>query len=197
MKNFATIILVSLAMLVQAQDFKTLNSVSQRDTLPAEKSIIYGNFIQRLGFSSGGFPQYIHLINLDTKEIVRFRVKSTFRSAKENTFIYFIEPGNYAILDYSWTQSKWYGGTMFSEPIFQNVDASDDFETRIKSSAIDTNKLRKFTFTILKNSVNYVGTWHFDTGLVSFTDDKETLDDTLKKRYKNLDFSTAQLLLPK
>ncbi len=86
---------------------------------------------------------------------------------------------------------------MFSEPIFQNVDASDDFETRIKSSAIDTNKLRKFTFTILKNSVNYVGTWHFDTGLVSFTDDKETLDDTLKKRYKNLDFSTAQLLLPK
>jgi len=39
-------------MLVYAQDFKALNKVSQRDTLPEGKSIVYGNFMQRLGFRS-------------------------------------------------------------------------------------------------------------------------------------------------
>lgn len=106
MKYLAAIILASLTMILHAQNFKALNRVNQRASLQEGKSIIYGNFVQRLGFSSGGFPQEIRLINRDTKEVVSFRVKSTFKSAKENTFIYFIEPGNYAILNYCWTQSK-------------------------------------------------------------------------------------------
>lgn len=196
MKYLAAIILASLTMILHAQNFKALDRVNQRASLQEGKSIIYGNFVQRLGFSSGGFPQEIRLINRDTKEVVSFRVKSTFKSAKENTFIYFIEPGNYAILNYCWTESKWYGGKMFTEPVFQGIDASDDFENRIKSGEIDVDNLKEFTFTIIENSINYLGTWHFDTGLVSFTDDKEILDNLLRGRYKNLDFSKALLILP-
>lgn len=85
---------------------------------------------------------------------------------------------------------------MFTEPIFQGIDASDDFENRIKSGEIDVDYLKEFTFTIIENSINYLGTWHFDTGLVSFTDDKEILDNLLRGRYKNLDFSKALLILP-
>src|SRR5690606_3374808 len=153
-------------------NFTTLEEVSSGDTINNGKGIIYGNFIQRLGFSSGGFPQDIRLINLDTKEVLTFRVKPTFKSSKENTFVYYIKPGNYAILNYWWTQSKWYGGKMFTEPIFKNIDATDNFENKISSGQINIDNLEQFTFSISENSLNYLGTWHFDKGLVSFSNDK-------------------------
>jgi len=196
MKYLTTIILIFLAIFAKGQNIKTLDETSGGDTIPAGQAIIYGNFIQRLGFSSGGFPQDIRLINIDTKEILAFRVKPTFKSAKENTFFYFIKPGKYAILNYWWTQSKWYGGKMFTEPIFKNIDASDELAQKIISGQIKIADLKQFTFTITENSLNYLGTWHFDKGLVSFTDDKTQFDDLMKSKYKELDFSTAKLVLP-
>ena len=190
------IILFFCTTFTQAQNIQTLSEVKQKDILQKEESIIYGNFIQRLGFSSGGFPQDIRLINLDTKEIVAFRVKPIFKTTKENSFVYFIKPGNYAILNYWWTQSKWYGGKMFTEPIFRGVDATDDFEKRITSGEIEDDKLQMFTFTIVENSLNYLGTWHFDKGLVFFSEDKDKLDNELIQQYGNLDFSKAKVNLP-
>ncbi len=184
-------------MFTKGQNLKTLEELNSGDTIRTGQAVIYGNFIQRLGFSSGGFPQDIRLINIDTKEILAFRVKPTFKSAKENIFIYSIEPGKYAVLNYWWTQSKWYGGKMFTEPIFKDIDASDDLEQKLKSGEIKTEELKQFIFNILDNSLNYLGTWHFDKGLVSFTDDKTQLDSTLKTKYKKLDFSTAKINLPK
>src|SRR5690606_6049788 len=157
MKHSLTIILIFLTMFAKGQNFTTLEEVSSGDTINNGKGIIYGNFIQRLGFSSGGFPQDIRLINLDTKEVLTFRVKPTFKSSKENTFVYYIKPGNYAILNYWWTQSKWYGGKMFTEPIFKNIDATDNFENKISSGQINIDNLDQFTFSISENSLNYLG----------------------------------------
>ena len=183
-------------MFVKGQYFKTLDETSSRDTIPIGLAIIYGNFIQRLGFSSGGFPQDIRLINLNTKEILAFRVKPMLKSAKENTFLYFIKPGNYAILNYWWTQSKWYGGEMFTEPIYKGIDATDDLDRKIKSGQLKQNELVQFSFIITENSLNYLGTWHFNKGLVSFSDDKMQFDNIVKSKYKKLDFSTAKIVLP-
>lgn len=197
MKHIVTIILLTLTIFAKGQNLKTLKKLSSGDTMQVGQAVIYGNFIQRLGFNSGGFPQDIRLLNIDTKEVLAFRVKSTFKSAKENTFIYFIEPGNYAVLNYWWTQSKWYGGKMSVEPIFKDIDAMDDLEQKIKSGKIRTEELEQFIFTIADNSLNYLGTWHFDKGIVSFTDDKNQFDDALKTKYKKLDFSSAKINLPK
>jgi hypothetical protein len=183
-------------MFSNAQNITTLNELGSRDAIPKGKAVFYGKFIQRLGFSSGGFPQDIRLINTDTKEIFTFRVKPTFKSAKENNFCYLIKAGNYAILHYWWTQSKWYGGKIFTEPIFKGIDATDNLERKINSGQITQEDLVPFTFTLKENSLNYLGTWHFDKGLVSFSDDKLVFDNQIKDRYKSLDFSTAKTILP-
>ena len=196
MKYLATTILVFLTMFAKGQKFKTLGEVSNGDTIPTGKAIIYGNFIQRLGFSSGGFSQDIRIINLDTKEVLAFRVKPIFKSAKENAFICFIKPGNYAVLNYWRTQSKWYGGKTFTEPIFKGIDATDDLEKKINSGQTNKNELVQFTFAITENSLNYLGTWHFDKGLISFTDDKIQFDNLIKSKNKKLDFSAAKIVLP-
>jgi len=124
-------------------------------------------------------------------------VKPTFKSAKENTFVYFIKPGNYAILNYWWTQSKWYGGKMFTEPIFKEIDATNNSKQKSNSGQLNTNNLEQFTFTVTENSLNYLGTWHFDKEEVSFTDDKTQFDSLMKSKYKKLDFSIGKLVLPK
>jgi hypothetical protein len=186
-----------LTIFAEGQNFITLNEVGSGDIISSEEAIIYGNFIQRLGFSSGGFPQDIRIINLETKEAFTFRVKPTYKSAKENIFIYFIKPGKYAILNYWWTKSTWYGGKFFTEPIFKNIDMTDNFDLKIKSGQINQNELEQFTFEITKNSLNYLGTWHFDNGLVYFTDDKMQFDSLVKNKFKKLDFLSATTILPK
>ncbi|MFQ3174443.1 MAG: hypothetical protein ACI8W0_001562 [Flavobacterium sp.] len=197
MRHVATIFLLFLTMFAKGQDFKKLNEVNSSDIITSEEAIIYGNFIQRLGFSSGGLPQDIRLINIETNEVFAFRVKPTYKSAKENTFVCFIKPGKYAILNYWWTKSTWYGGKFFTEPIFKNIDITDNFDQKIKSGQINQNELEQFIFEITKNSLNYLGTWHFDKGLVSFTDDKMQFDSLVKSKFKKLDFSIATTILPK
>lgn len=196
MKHSKLIIIFIFAISVNGQNYKALKELYINRNIPDGQAIIYGNFIQRLGFSSGGFPQDIRLINLETKEILTFTVKPTLKSAKENTFAYYINPGKYAILNYWYTQSKWYGGTFFTEPVYKNIEVDENFEAKIKSDEIKVSDLLQFTFVIKENSLNYLGTWHFDKKLVSFTDDKTQLDKKIKSRLKKLDFSIAQSVIP-
>lgn len=197
MKHFAITLLSLFTFFAHGQEIIPLKEVKHYDSMPtAGKAIIYGNFIQRLGFSSGGFPQEIRLVNLDTKEVISFNVKPIFKSARENMFIFFIEPGEYAILNYWWTQSKWYGGKVFTEPIFKDFDAMDGWEPKTKTRNINPDELEQYKLSISANSLNYTGTWHFDKGLVSFTNEKADLDSSLKSRYTKLDFSKARLMLP-
>lgn len=195
-KYILTACLILVSIISNGQNFKSLNEIKRNDTIPSGQAIIYGNFIQRLGFSSGGYPQDIRIINVDTQEIFAFRVKPTFKSAKENMFCYSLNAGTYAVLNYWWTQSKWYGGKMFTEPIFKGIDATENLAKRINTGRINPNELERFIFTVEGNSINYLGTWHFNTGLVSFTDDKDQFDNLLKGSYKRLDFSSAATILP-
>lgn len=127
--------LIFATFIVNGQTLKQLNPVSKQDPASKQKAIIYGNFIQRLGFSSGGFAQDIRIMNVETKEIFPFRVKPTFKSAKENIFCFYLEPGNYVILNYLYTQSKWYGGKIFTEHIYKNVESSKIAEKLKTNSA--------------------------------------------------------------
>ncbi len=196
MKFFTVTFLILSTVFVKAQDIKTLRELSSNDSIPTGKAVIYGNFIQRLGFTSGGFPQDMRIANVNTKEVFAFRVKPTFKSAKENLFCYILEPGTYVILNYYWTQSKWYGGKMFVEPIFKGIDATTNLEEKIKSNQINPNDLTRFSFVIEPTGLHYLGTWHFDTGLVSFTDDKTQLDTLIRDKYKRIDVSKARVVLP-
>jgi hypothetical protein len=189
-------VLLTCTAFAKAQNPKSLRELSSNDTTPPGKSVFYGNFIQRLGFTSGGFPQDIRIANVDTKEVFAFRVKPTFKSAKENIFCFVVEPGRYVILNYYWTESKWYGGKMFVEPIFKGVDATANLDEKVKSGQIDPNQVSRFGFKLEANSLNYLGTWHFDTGLVSFTNDKAQLDSQLKDKYQKVDLSKASIILP-
>lgn len=196
MKYFAITLLIFLALSVNGQKLKWLNKLSYNSTIEPGKAIMYGNFIQRLGFSSGGFAQELQIINLDTEELYSFTVKPALKSAKENTFIYFIKPGNYAILNYLWTQSKWYGGKIFTEPIYKGIASTADLDEKIKSGQISKDELKQFTFSVTENSLTYLGTWHFDKEIVKFKDKKLDLDTPLSKRFKKLNFSQAIIELP-
>lgn len=196
MKHLTTIILLFITLISKGQDITIIEEVKSKDTIPTGQAIIYGNFIQRLGFSSGGFPQDIRLINLDTKEIYSFRVKPTYKSAKENTFIFTLKPGNYGILNYWWTQSKWYGGKTYTEPIFKGIDTTIDSDQKNISGKVREVEMQQFTFSLMANSLNYLGTWHFDKGLVFFTDDKKQFDESIKSKYQKLDFQKAKIVLP-
>jgi hypothetical protein len=182
-------------MAIGKATIKTLKEVLSKDTVESGQGIIYGLFIQRLGFSSGGFPQDIRIVNLATKEIFSFRVKPTFKSAKENIFSFHIPSGDYAIIQYWWTQSKWYGGKMFTEPIFKNY-AFSDIETKLKSGELKEEELGHFNFSIQPNTLNYMGTWHFDKEQVSFSDDKMKLDKILSKTQTKLNFENATFSIP-
>jgi len=195
-KILLLLISIFLSFSVYSQSIKSLNSVSANETISGDNAIIYGTFIQRLGFSSGGFPQDIRIMNVETKEVFSFRVKPTFKSAKENDFIYFLAPGKYIILNYWWTQSKWYGGTMFTEPIYKDIDATVKLEEKIKSGELQEEDFVQFSFTISENTINYLGTWHFDKGLVSFTDEKTKLDKKISDKFKKNDFSTGKTVIP-
>ncbi|HEY3385971.1 MAG TPA: hypothetical protein VGK46_05640 [Saprospiraceae bacterium] len=198
MKYYVTILFVCLTVMAigQKQKVWVLEEATTLDTIPKGQAIIYGNFIQRFAFSSGGFPQDIQLLDLDKNELLYFRVKPTFKSAKENTFFYFILPGRYAIVKYEYTQSQWYGGMTYAEPIYKGIDATQYMKNKEAANLIDVSQLAQFAFTVEADQLTYLGTWHFDTGLVSFTDDRDAFNLTLKKKYKKLDFTTSKTVLP-
>ncbi|MGQ8867946.1 hypothetical protein [Myroides odoratus] len=191
-----TLIFLLLVQLSFAQKEINLEELLNTDYLVEDKAILYGTFVQRLGFSSGGFPQDIQLQNTDTKEIVSFRVKPTFKSAKRNIFIIYIEPGNYVILNYWWTKSTWYGGKTYTEPIYRDFDSFNYITPKEGENQLIQANLEQFKLTIQANTLYYVGTWHFDQSIVSFTNDKEELDLKIARNHPNLDFKKAKVHLP-
>ena len=100
MNKYLTTLIILASLTTNGQGIKTLKEVLSKDTVQSGHGIIYGLFIQRLGFSSGGFPQNIRIVKLHTKEIFSFRVKPTFKSAKENIFSFHVPSGDYAIIQY-------------------------------------------------------------------------------------------------
>lgn len=191
------ILFISIVFITQAQKTVELKEVKSSKQTISGQAIIYGSFIQRLSTNSIGFPQDIRIVNINTTEVFSFRVKPTLKSGKENTFCYSLKPGTYMVLDYWWTDNKWYGGNSIIEPVYNGIDATDSLREKIDSNRINQRDLKRFTFKIESNSLNYVGTWHFDTGMIYFTNDKNLLNEKLKKKYKWLDFINAKTVIPK
>lgn len=196
MKTLITLLFVCISVFSSSQNLITLNEPKSDEPVPAGKAIFYGNFIQRLGFKSGGYPQDIRIVNIDTHETYTFRVKSTFKTAKESTFCYVLEPGTYAIVNYWWTKSTWYGGKSYVEPILKGIEVNEKLKERVDKGELKEGDFEMFSFTVLPNTLHYLGTWDFSKSPVSFSDDKPSLDDTMKRKYKGLDFPDAKTSLP-
>lgn len=197
MKHVLIAILLIVSLGAVAQPGRRLEKLGTNDTIPAGQAAFYGQFIQRLKkFKSGGYPQDIRLINIETNEVFVFRVKSTFKTSKENQFCYLIEPGTYAILNYWWTESKWYGGKSYMEPIYKGEDSIFETERKIKNKEQRPDELVFFKFTVTENTLNYLGTWHFEDSPVFFTNDKEETDKEMQYKYKKLDFPASRIAIP-
>lgn len=75
------------------------------------------------------------------------------------------------------------------EPIYKGEDSILETERKIKNKEQRPDELVLFKFTVAPNTLNYVGTWHFEQSPVYFTNDKEQADDRMKDKYKSWTFS--------
>lgn len=189
MKHLLIVLLLIISFGVTAQPARRLEKPAADGPIPVGQAAFYGEFIQRLKkFKSGGYPQDIRLINIETNEVLVFRVKSTFKTSKENQFCYLIEPGTYAILNYWWTESKWYGGRSYMEPIYKGEDSIQETERKIKSKEQRPDELVLFKFSVAENTLNYVGTWHFENSPFSSPTTRKKLTKKCRVNTKNLIF---------
>jgi len=196
MKSIITTILLLIANLTQAQKVRNLESVPKYSKPLSHQTLIYGNFIQRLGFKSGGFPQYVRMLNQNTQKLYALKVKPELSSSKENSFFYYIPPGKYTILNYVWTESAIYGGKMTTEPIFKGIDTTRKIDGKVVDVAIKNEELLQFSFEIEPETITYLGTWNFETGVVSFVDEKVKIDEKLSPTYTRINFSAAKTVIP-
>ena len=152
-----------------------------------KQGLVYGNCIQRLGFSSGGLVQHVRLVNLTTGKTLRLEVKPLLRSRRENSFCYVLPPGRYALYKYEFAESKWYGAEMHEESMRKPQVANS-------SAPLQANR---YLFTVQPGKVHYVGTWHLEQeNAPAFTDDKAALDAQFTPVFKYLNFAEAVTAVP-
>ncbi|WP_460680563.1 hypothetical protein [Mucilaginibacter koreensis] len=182
---------------VYSQNITELESAGTGAKLQADEAIIYGNFVQKLSYWKSGYQQYIFIRNLDTHAIYCFQVKSKLGGAKMRLFCYHIPLGNYEILNYYYSKATWYGNTQgFNSPVFKNIDIDVNVKNKLDSGLIKREDLHRFTFSAAGNTLVYLGTWHFDTGIISFTNNKAEADQKLQPEYTYLIFKEALINIP-
>lgn len=181
MKTLRFIALLSLllaaTMSVRAESVPDSVSADAPKEQPSKKSKseIKGKFIQRLGFTSGGFTQNIFLADLETGKIYVMGVKKLFTSAKENKFHKKLPPGEYAIVAYYYWEGKWYGGDLFAEfalkktedfgrltkRLLRLLSSPPKRGSKLKKPEIECLKKYFYKFTLPADTVLDVGTWDF------------------------------------
>lgn len=155
--------------------------------LPADKGVIYGTCRQRLGFTSGGFGQFVRLVNLTTRQVFVVSVKPAFKSQRENSFCYALPPGRYALSQYEYTSSKWYGGEMHAERLHKLPAVG----------APASLKATRFVFTVQPGVAHYVGVWDLaNEGQPSFYNEKAAMDARLRPGLRMPDLQQAVLAVP-
>lgn len=179
MKFKLTILLLGFCYFAKAQKNIRLDEVNHKDTIGAERAVIYGTFVQRLNaMTSGGLNQELYLRDTATKELYVFRAKPLFKSAKQNNFIFYIKPGTYAIVEYMYQKGTWYGRKEFRQQI-----------KKPEGSA--------YLFTITPGSLNELGTWHFEKENIYFENAAAEVKDKLRPDYQKLDFTKAVQNIPR
>ncbi|MBD2715487.1 energy transducer TonB [Microvirga sp. STR05] len=143
-------------------------------TIPADKGVLYGNCIQRLGFSSGGLPQYVRVLNLTTGKFYRILVKPAMRSRSENGFCVALPPGRYALQWYEYS----YG--------------LDALRKAGQGRLTDT----RYCFTLQPGQMHYAGKWDFSQpDAPRFLNEKVQLDAHFSAETKAL-YEGAVISLP-
>ena len=161
---------------------------TDRRIFPADKGLVYGSCIQRLGFESGGLGQYVRLVNLTTGKPVRIEVKPPFRTRKQNAFCFALPPGRYALYKYEFTASKWYGGQLHEENLRK---------TPSPTPAAGHLSATRYLFTVAAGQLHYLGTWNLEQeNAPVFLNEKAQLDAQLLPLFKNLSFDAAMVALP-
>ena len=179
MKFKLTILLLGFCYFAKAQKAIRLDEVNHKDTIGAEHAVIYGTFVQRLNaMTSGGLNQELYLRDTTTKELYVFRAKPLFKSAKQNNFIFYIKPGTYAIVEYMYQKSTWYGFKEFRHQI-----------KKPEGSA--------YLFTITPGSLNELGIWHFEKENIYFENAAAEVRDKLRQDYQKLDFTKVVQDIPR
>ncbi|TYZ07571.1 energy transducer TonB [Hymenobacter lutimineralis] len=126
--------------------------------IPAGKGVIYGHCLQRLGFSSGGLPQYVRLLNLTTGKFYRISVKPIVRTRPENEFCVALPPGRYVL--------QWYEYSYGTEAL--------------RKAARGALTDRRYSFTLQPGQLQYVGKWDFaQPNAPRFLSEKAVLDARL------------------
>lgn len=152
---------------------------------PAGRGVLYGTCLQRLGGGSGGFGQYVRLVNLSTGQVFRINVKPVLRSRRENLFCYALPAGRYALSQYEFIGS----GLL---PDLHN-------ERLLKPRPVPGPGLTatRFLFTLAPGQLHYVGTWNFaNEHEPIFLNEKELLDPGLHADYPAADLGGARLAVP-
>jgi len=149
-----------------------------RTSVPAGKGLVYGTCLQRLGFSSGGLPQYVQVVNLSTGQVFRLGVKPALRSRRENSFCYALPAGRYALKEYEFGQFE-----RLARPV---------------TGPGATVAATRYVFTLAAGQLHYVGTWNLaNAGEPLFLDEKNALDATLQADFPAVNFGAAQVAIPR
>lgn len=152
---------------------------ANKDALPADQGVVYGVFVQRLGFSSGGIGQYVRLYHLETGRAVNILVKPVAKSRKDNEFCVALPPGRYALQTYQFGSS----GENIRKPRPAPADAPV--------------AATRYVLTVRAGQLQYAGTWHFEQpGTPRFTNDKAVTDTRLRDKFDKLPFEAAATRLP-
>jgi TonB family protein len=151
----------------------------------AGQGVLYGTCLQRLGSGSGGFGQYVRLVNLSTGQVFRLNVKPILRSRRENLFCYALPPGRYALSQY-----EFIGNGLLPELHSERL-------IKLHPTPGPNTAATRFLFTLVAGQLHYAGTWNFaNANDPVFLNEKELLDPALHAGYPAADLSGAQLAIP-
>lgn len=152
---------------------------------PADAGVIYGTCLQRLGAGSGGFGQYVRLVNLSTGQVFRINVKPTLRARRENPFCYSLPPGRYALSQY-----EFFGGGLLPELRAERL-------RRPRPQPGPSVAATRYEFTLVAGQLHYVGTWNFaNENDPIFLNEKGLLDPALQADYPTANLVEARVALP-
>ena len=190
------ILAIGLSTNVSAQKIKKLKEANSSKKLSDEVSIIYGNFIHRIGSDNKYYAQAVVLRNIITNEDYSLNVRANYQRDTEKSFRFYIKPGMYKIHGYWYWTVKWLIGKEHYQLIFKDTDSALFDKIAVSDDIANEYKLESYYIEIRPNSIYYLGTWDFSSGVVSFSDDKVDHDKNVSKIYRKIPFDQAITKLP-
>lgn len=141
------------------------------------EAAIYGVFVQRLGFSSGGTPQTLFIRNIETKEVVRVTVKPTWASKQKNSFSAKMKPGTYELTHYHFPE----GYTQNWKNIYSCSTREECIKINERIKNNDTTDLVRYKFTVESNKINCIGVLDFSQAIPVFRNNEDEIASILKE----------------